>query len=80
MLLTLLILAAVTAAGRLPIEQSGVTSEPIEWVRTVDGWQPLHTLFPEPRHVPTLHPFVVAGCQLLGSLALLTLAAPPRSH
>ena len=57
-----------------------VASSGINWVRTVDGWQPRRVV--EARHPaapPTLHPATVAAFQLAASLLALW-AFPARAR
>lgn len=42
-----------------------------EWVRTVDGWEPLAALSTRPRREPALHPLTFAAFELLGAIFLL---------
>ncbi|MEM1305708.1 MAG: hypothetical protein AAGG46_12475 [Planctomycetota bacterium] len=49
-----------------------------EWVRTVDGWEPLDTLIAAPRSPRLLHPLVVAGMQVFASVGVLVAALPDR--
>ena len=53
-----------------------LSSSQIDWVRTVDGWEPISvlTLGPPPAAPPTLHPLAVAALQLgVSVFALLAL-------
>jgi hypothetical protein len=55
-----------------------VASSGINWVRTVDGWQPRRVVDARrPAAPPTLHPTTVAAFQLMASLLALT-AFPTR--
>ena len=55
----------------------GVNANPLEWIRTQDGWERSLVLLPPSREQGLVHPLVVAGLQFLGSL--LVLLAFPRS-
>jgi hypothetical protein len=49
-----------------------------QWVRTVDGWESRAVVEPyDPPRPPAIHPFVIAGLQLLASLFFLA-AFPAR--
>lgn len=69
----LLIGSAVAVATTLDTPRRDSAAEQTErvWVRTIDGWQSLASLNPEPRVEPTLHPFAVAGFLTLSSLLVL---------
>ena len=67
-----------TARGLPGLEPDyGESSNSLEWIRTRDGWEHSSVLQPQPGGRGLLHPLVVAGLQLLGSL--LVLLAFPRS-
>lgn len=71
---SLLLLLTVVSAAALATTVDTAPPERAErdWVRTIDGWQPLGSFQPDRMAPPALHPFVVAGLQGLGSvLALL---------
>ena len=82
MLLSLLLLAVGTFAA--VVEPAAVTGKrtermppPLEWVRTVDGWErPASWQPPEPVS-PALHPLVVAGFVGMAAIAGL-LVGPSR--
>jgi len=65
------------AVARAHADRGGVVQTSADhsmWVRTVDGWQPLGTLqVAPPRPAPQLHPFLVAGLQIGGSIFFLLL-------
>ncbi|MEM8947112.1 MAG: hypothetical protein AAGD11_18205 [Planctomycetota bacterium] len=56
-------------------------SRQVDWVRTVDGWEPISvlTIGPPPPGPPTLHPAVVATLQL-GVSVFALLALPTVRH
>ena len=57
-------------------------AEQVEWIRTVDGWEPISvlTLGPPPQGPPTLHPALVATLQLgVSVFALLALPSAGRA-
>jgi len=53
----------------------GDGANPLEWVRTQDGWERSLVLQPGTRESGLVHPLVVAGLQLLAS-TLVLLAFP----
>jgi hypothetical protein len=60
-----------------PVHGESVNS--LEWVRTQDGWEHPLVLQPPSQDPALIHPLVVAGLQLLGSLLVL-LAFPLSSQ
>ena len=67
--------ATRTARNRETVENA----LPVNWVRTVDGWEPDSYLFSQPiDESPSLHPAIVAAGQLLAS-AFALLAFSPSS-
>ncbi|MCO6045869.1 hypothetical protein NG895_18370 [Aeoliella sp. ICT_H6.2] len=80
LLLALLLLTvggwAATVEPRSAADAAAVSHAPqIDWVRTIDGWEPAANLNARPPADATLHPVVVAGFMALGSL--FALLAPP---
>ena len=58
-------------AGQTDLGHKPPDAISFDWVRTANGWeQPVHW-YHQSYHRPALHPFVVAGGQLLGSLLAL---------
>jgi hypothetical protein len=49
----------------------GEGANPLEWVRTQDGWERSLVLQPGTREPGLVHPLVVAGLQLLVSMLVL---------
>jgi hypothetical protein len=49
----------------------GEGANPLEWVRTQDGWERSLVLQPGTRESGLVHPLVVAGLQLLVSMLVL---------
>jgi hypothetical protein len=49
----------------------GERSNPLEWVRTQDGWERSLVLQPGTQEPGLVHPLVVAGLQLLVSMLVL---------
>jgi hypothetical protein len=54
--------------------------EQVEWVRTVNGWEPLESLSDRPRHRPSLHPMVVAALETLSSMFALAAFSATRGQ
>lgn len=80
LLLALGLILMTVAVGAGVGDSNSAPSPPArEWVRTVDGWEPLRALStPSRSQHRSLHPAVVAGVQLLASLGVLVAASPER--
>jgi len=79
------ILLLLLGIGLLSVRMEGRSAEntlgqqPIEWVRTVDGWERPHNNWrPSLAAPPAVHPLIVAAAQTLISLFALAAAATPR--
>jgi hypothetical protein len=77
-LLTLLIVAAISGWISHGERAAGLSGEPIDWVRTADGWESRTAVEPyELSAAPAVHPAVVAALQLGASMFFLV-AFPAR--
>jgi hypothetical protein len=74
-------MADTLPGGQISSAQTPGQVAALAWVRTSSGWERPEVWREPPRWSPTLHPFVVAGGQLLGSLlALVAFNMPSTSR